>query len=34
MCWTLVMDCGGTLLTFDRDFGRVGGLDHLTLDAV
>lgn len=27
------IDCGGTLLTFDRDFARVGGLDHLTLTA-
>lgn len=25
------LDCGGTLLTFDRDFGRVPGLDHVTL---
>ena len=25
------MDCGGTLLTFDRDFERISGLDHLTL---
>jgi predicted nucleic acid-binding protein len=28
------LDCGGTLLTFDRDFGRVPGLDHITLDRV
>lgn len=28
------LDCGGTLLTFDRDFGRVAGLAHMTLDAV
>ena len=27
-----VFDCGGTLLTFDRDFDRVAGLDRLTLD--
>ncbi|MDP2322108.1 MAG: type II toxin-antitoxin system VapC family toxin [Acidobacteriota bacterium] len=26
-----VIDCGGTLLTFDGDFGRVAGLDHVTL---
>lgn len=26
------MDCGGTLLTFDRDFGRIAGLGHLTLE--
>ena len=25
------IDCGGTLLTFDRDFVRVAGLDHVTL---
>lgn len=25
------LDCGGTLLTFDRDFERVGGLDCLLL---
>ena len=25
------LDCGGTLLTFDCDFGRVPGLDHVTL---
>ena len=25
------LDCGGTLLTFDRDFGCVPGLDHVTL---
>ncbi|MGQ0736141.1 MAG: type II toxin-antitoxin system VapC family toxin [Acidobacteriota bacterium] len=25
------LDCGGTLLTFDRDFHRVRGLDHLIL---
>ena len=28
-----VIDCGGTLLTFDRDFDRVAGLDHLTIGA-
>ena len=28
-----VIDCGGTLLTFDRDFDRVAGLDHVTLSA-
>lgn len=28
------LDCGGTLLTFDRDFARIPGLDHVTLDAV
>jgi tRNA(fMet)-specific endonuclease VapC len=28
------LDCGGTLLTFDRDFARVPGLDHITLDAM
>ena len=28
------IDCGGTLLTFDRDFGRIAGLDHITLEAV
>ncbi len=27
------LDCGGTLLTFDRDFGRVAGLSHLILEA-
>jgi tRNA(fMet)-specific endonuclease VapC len=26
------LDCGGTLLTFDRDFVRVPGLDHITMD--
>ena len=26
-------DCGGTLLTFDRDFDRVEGLDRMTLAA-
>jgi predicted nucleic acid-binding protein len=26
-------DCGGTLLTFDRDFERVGGLDVVLLSA-
>ena len=26
-----VIDCGGTLLTFDRDFDRIAGLDHVTL---
>lgn len=25
------LDCGGTLLTFDRDFERIGGLDCLLL---
>ncbi len=25
------LDCGGTLLTFDRDFQRISGLDHITL---
>jgi tRNA(fMet)-specific endonuclease VapC len=25
------LDCGGTLLTFDRDFSRIAGLAHLTL---
>lgn len=28
-----VFDCGGTLLTFDGDFDRVAGLDHVTLSA-
>lgn len=28
------LDCGGTLLTFDRAFVRVPGLDHIMLDAV
>jgi tRNA(fMet)-specific endonuclease VapC len=28
------LDCGGTLLTFDGDFARVPGLDHITLGAV
>ena len=28
-----VIDCGGTLLTFDRDFARIAGLDHVTLSA-
>jgi len=28
-----VIDCGGTLLTFDRDFDRIAGLDHVTLSA-
>ena len=27
------LDCGGTLLTFDRDVARVAGLDHITLTA-
>lgn len=27
------IDCGGTLLTFDRDFDRVTGLDHIVLEA-
>lgn len=26
-------DCGGTLLTFDRDFERIAGLDRMTLVA-
>lgn len=25
------IDCGGTLLTFDRDFDRVAGMDRMTL---
>ena len=25
------LDCGGTLLTFDRDFERIGGLDRVVL---
>ena len=25
------LDCGGTLLTFDRDFERISGLDRLLL---
>lgn len=25
------LDCGGTLLTFDRDFSRIAGLAHVTL---
>lgn len=25
------LDCGGTLLTFDRDFSRIQGLAHVTL---
>ena len=25
------LDCGGTLLTFDRDFQHISGLDHMTL---
>lgn len=28
------LDCGGTLLTFDRDFERIPGLDHITLAPV
>jgi tRNA(fMet)-specific endonuclease VapC len=28
------LDCGGTLLTFDRDFSRIPGLDHITLTPV
>ena len=28
------IDCGGTLLTFDRDFDRIAGLDHITLETV
>ena len=27
------LDCGGTLLTFDRDFTHIPGLDHLLLEA-
>ena len=27
------IDCGGTLLTFDRDFDRIAGLDHVTLSS-
>ena len=27
------LDCGGTLLTFDRDFERVAGLDRMTITA-
>lgn len=27
------IDCGGTLLTFDRDFERIVGLDRITLSA-
>ena len=27
-----VVDCGGTLLTFDRDYDRIEGLDHVTLN--
>lgn len=27
------IDCGGTLLTFDRDFDRITGLDRVTLNA-
>ncbi|MEW6322563.1 MAG: type II toxin-antitoxin system VapC family toxin [Acidobacteriota bacterium] len=29
-----VFDCGGTLVTFDRDFERVPGLDRMTLAPV
>lgn len=25
------LDCGGTLLTFDRDFQRIRGMDHMML---
>ncbi len=25
------IDCGGTLLTFDRDFQRIRGMDHMML---
>jgi len=25
------LDCGGTLLTFDRDFERIPGLDRIVL---
>ena len=28
------LDCGGTLLTFDRDFERIPGLDVMQLSAV
>lgn len=28
------LDCGATLITFDRDFGRVAGLDYITLDPI
>ena len=27
------LDCGGTLLTFDRDFERIGGMDCMMLGA-
>ncbi len=27
------LDCGGTLLTFDRDFERIGGMDCMMLRA-
>jgi len=27
------IDCGGTLLTFDRDFERIPGMDKMTLAA-
>ena len=27
------IDCGGALLTFDREFDRIGGLDRITLVA-
>jgi tRNA(fMet)-specific endonuclease VapC len=27
------MDCGGTLLTFDRDFGRIRGMDCMMMVA-
>lgn len=27
------IDCGGTLLTFDRDFERIHGMDRMTLAA-
>ena len=28
------VDCGGTLLTFDGDFDRVAGLDHVRLKTI
>ncbi|MBI3401117.1 MAG: PIN domain-containing protein [Acidobacteria bacterium] len=27
------IDCGGTLLTFDRDFERISGMDRMVLQA-
>jgi tRNA(fMet)-specific endonuclease VapC len=27
----ITLDCGGTLLTFDRDFERIAGLDRIAL---